>query len=94
MNLVSYALVMPVAYLLSAVNGEQWRFRVVFVSLVLACPVVLSYSNLASAALSNDSEPRVARDRRSLVLASGPAAREPKLRTRGLSGSLGLLLLK
>jgi len=46
-NLVGYALVVPVAYLLSAVNGERWRFRVAFVSLVCACPVVLSYLNLA-----------------------------------------------
>src|SRR6056297_484556 len=38
-NLVGYALVVPVAYLLSAVNDERWRFRVAFVSLVVACPV-------------------------------------------------------
>jgi hypothetical protein len=46
-NLVGYALVVPVAYLLGAVNGERWRFRVAFVSLLVACPVVLSYLNLA-----------------------------------------------
>ena len=46
-NLVGYALVVPVAYLLSAVNDERWRFRVAFVSLVVACPVVLSYLNLS-----------------------------------------------
>ncbi|MDS0280659.1 hypothetical protein [Haloarcula onubensis] len=46
-NLVGYALVVPVAYLLSAVNGERWRFRVAFVSLLLVCPVVLPYLNLA-----------------------------------------------
>ncbi|WP_324663590.1 hypothetical protein [Haloarcula sediminis] len=46
-NLLGYALVVPVAYLLSVVNGERWRFRVVFVSLLAVCPVVLSYLNLA-----------------------------------------------
>lgn len=46
-NLLGYALVVPVAYLLSAVNGERRRFRVTFVSLLVVCPVVLSYLNLA-----------------------------------------------
>jgi len=45
-NLVGYALVVPVAYLLSVVNGERWRFRVAFASLLVVCPVVLSYLNL------------------------------------------------
>lgn len=46
-NLVGYALVVPVAYLLSVANDERWRFHVVFVSLLVVCPVVLSYLNLA-----------------------------------------------
>jgi len=45
-NLVGYALVVPVAYLLSVANGERDRFRIAFVSLVLVCPIVLSYLNL------------------------------------------------
>lgn len=46
-NLAVYALVVPVAYLLSVLSGQRRRFRVVFVSLVLACPLTLSYLNLA-----------------------------------------------
>jgi len=38
-------------------------------------------------------ESQVARGRRSLVLASGPAAHESKLRTRGLSGSLVVIIV-
>ncbi|WP_277539959.1 hypothetical protein [Haloarcula laminariae] len=46
-NLAGYALVVPVAYLLSVANGERRRFRVAFVSLLVACPPLLSYLNLA-----------------------------------------------
>ncbi|MBX0295310.1 hypothetical protein [Haloarcula nitratireducens] len=46
-NLAVYALVVPAAYLLSVTSGQRRRFRVVFVSLVLACPLTLSYLNLA-----------------------------------------------
>ncbi|WP_302082411.1 rhomboid family intramembrane serine protease [Salinibaculum rarum] len=46
-NLVGYGLVVPVAYLLSAVNHRHWRFRIALVSLVVSCPVLLSYLNLA-----------------------------------------------
>lgn len=46
-NVVGYALVVPLAYLLSVVNGQRRRFRVTFVSILLVCPAVLSYLNLA-----------------------------------------------
>jgi hypothetical protein len=46
-NLVGYALVVPVAYCLSVATGRRGRFRVAFVALLVACPVVLSYLNLA-----------------------------------------------
>jgi hypothetical protein len=46
-NVVGYALVVPLAYLLSVVNGQRRRFRITFVSVLLVCPVVLSYLNLA-----------------------------------------------
>ena len=46
-NLLVYALVIPVAYLLSVATDHRRRFRVAFVSLVIACPVLLSYLNLA-----------------------------------------------
>jgi len=45
-NLVGYALVVPVVYLLSVASGERRRFHVVFVSLLAVCPFVLSYLNL------------------------------------------------
>lgn len=45
-NLLGYALVVPVAYLLSLATGSQRQFRVVFVSLLLTCPVLLAYLNL------------------------------------------------
>jgi len=45
-NLLGYALVVPVAYLLSLTTGSQRQFRVVFVSLLLTCPVLLAYLNL------------------------------------------------
>ena len=45
-NLVGYALVVPIAYLLSVVTGTRRQFRVVFVSLTLTCPVLLAYLNL------------------------------------------------
>lgn len=48
-NLLAYALVAPTAYLLSVLSGRRRRFRVAFVSLVLACPGLLSYLNLAVA---------------------------------------------
>lgn len=48
-NLLGYALVVPTAYLLSAINKRHGRFRVVLVSLSLTCPVLLSYLNLAIA---------------------------------------------
>jgi hypothetical protein len=48
-NLAGYALVVPIAYLLSLLSGHRRRFRVVLVSLVLACPALLSYLNLAVA---------------------------------------------
>ncbi|MFC6756383.1 hypothetical protein ACFQER_06345 [Halomicroarcula sp. GCM10025894] len=46
-NLVGYLLVVPVTYLLSTANGERWQFRVAFAALLLVCPPVLSYLNLA-----------------------------------------------
>lgn len=46
-NLLTYALVIPVGYLLSVATDNRRRFRVTFVSLVIACPVLLSYLNLA-----------------------------------------------
>jgi hypothetical protein len=46
-NLVGYVLVVPLAYLLSVVNGQRRRFRVSFVSILLVCPALLSYLNLA-----------------------------------------------
>lgn len=46
-NLLAYTLVTPVAYLLSVAAGHRRRFRISFVSLVLACPILLSYLNLA-----------------------------------------------
>jgi len=46
-NIVGYALVVPLAYLLSVVNGQRQRFRVAFVSILLVCPALLSYLNLA-----------------------------------------------
>lgn len=46
-NLVGYGLVGATLYLLDWAGGERWRFRVVFVALFLACPVPLSYLNLA-----------------------------------------------
>jgi hypothetical protein len=46
-NLAGYLVVVPVAYLLSVLSGHRRRFRVAFVSLVLACPFLLSYLNLA-----------------------------------------------
>ncbi|WP_276270685.1 hypothetical protein [Haloarcula litorea] len=48
-NLAVYALVVPVAYLLSVLSGHRRRFRVVFVSLLVVCPLVLPYLNLAIA---------------------------------------------
>jgi len=45
-NLLGYALVVPIAYLLSVVTGVRRQFRVVFVSLTLSCPVLLAYLNL------------------------------------------------
>ncbi|MBX0322295.1 hypothetical protein EGH21_04515 [Halomicroarcula sp. F13] len=48
-NLVGYALVVPAAYLPSVLSGDRERFRVAFVSLLLACPVLLPYLNLAVA---------------------------------------------
>lgn len=45
-NLIGYALVVPLAYVLSVVSGYRHRFWVVFVSLLVASPIVLSYLNL------------------------------------------------
>jgi len=46
-NLVGYAAVVTPAYLLSVTSGHRRRFRVTFVSLVVACPILLPYLNLA-----------------------------------------------
>ncbi|WP_136689531.1 hypothetical protein [Halorhabdus amylolytica] len=45
-NLVGYTLVVALAYVLSVLSGRRRRFRVTFVSLVLASPILLSYLNL------------------------------------------------
>jgi len=47
-NVGLYALVAPVGLALSVAAGRRHRFRVVFVTFVLAFPAVLSYLNLAS----------------------------------------------
>jgi hypothetical protein len=46
-NLGSYAPVVPLVYLLSALSGKRVRFLVVFATSLLAFPVALSYPNLA-----------------------------------------------
>lgn len=46
LNLAGYAVVAPTAYLLSVASGHRRRFHVAFVSLVVACPLLLSYLNL------------------------------------------------
>ena len=47
MNVVGYALVVPLACLLSVVNGQRRWFRVAFVTILSVCPMLLSYLNLA-----------------------------------------------
>lgn len=46
-NLGAYLLVVPVAYLLSALSGHRKRFYVAFVTFLTVFPIVLSYLNLA-----------------------------------------------
>jgi hypothetical protein len=46
LNLVGYALVVPIAYLLSVLSGHRTRFLVAFASMLLAFPLVLPYMNL------------------------------------------------
>lgn len=48
-NLTTYAIVAPLAYALSVASGHRRRFYTVFVTFLLAFPVVLSYLNLAIA---------------------------------------------
>jgi len=45
-NLLGYALVVPTTYGLVAASDRHNQFRIVFVSLLLACPAALSYLNL------------------------------------------------
>ncbi|MCU4719008.1 hypothetical protein [Halapricum hydrolyticum] len=45
-NLTAYGLIVGAIYVLSRVSGRRGEFRVVFVSLLLAGPPVLSYLNL------------------------------------------------
>ena len=46
-NVVSYALVVPLVYLLSALSGRRRRFLVAFTTFVVALPAALSVLNLA-----------------------------------------------
>lgn len=46
-NVASYALVVPLVYLLSALSGRRLRFFVAFTTFLLALPAALSYLNLA-----------------------------------------------
>lgn len=46
-NLVTYGLVVPLAFLLSVANHHRQRFYTVFLTFVVVLPVVLSYMNLA-----------------------------------------------
>ncbi len=46
-NLVGYAIVVPVVYALSTVSGQRRRFWIVFVTYILVFPPILSYLNLA-----------------------------------------------
>jgi len=45
-NLVAYTVVVSVTYLLAISSGQRRQFRVVFVSLVIATPVLVPYLNL------------------------------------------------
>ena len=46
-NLASYALVVPLVYLLSALSGRRRRFFVAFTTFLVAFPAALSFLNLA-----------------------------------------------
>ena len=46
-NVVSYALVVPLVYLLSALSGRRRRFMVAFTTFLVAFPAALSVLNLA-----------------------------------------------
>jgi membrane associated rhomboid family serine protease len=46
-NLVGYAIVLPVVYALSVLTNQRRRFWIVFVTFVVVFPPILSYLNLA-----------------------------------------------